>query len=65
MAQLTIPDIEELENDFYTDEELAKNEEIIKQLEEVVMAWERHISKVIDIQQAKVSILSRLYTPGL
>lgn len=49
-VQLVIPDINDI-----TDEEIIKNKEIIKQLEEVIMSWERHITKVIDEQVAKVS----------
>lgn len=38
-----------------TDEELVHDPTVITNLEEVVMGWERHILKLIEIYLAKVS----------
>lgn len=54
--QLTIPDIPELFDNSQTDEELLKNRDLRHTLQDAVMAWERHITKIIDAQLAKVPI---------
>lgn len=42
-----------------TDEELIHNPKVISNLEEVVMGWERHILKLIEIYLAKVNSKSK------
>lgn len=59
---MTIPDIIELFDEDKSAEELARHHDLVKQLEEVVMSWERHISKVIETQQAKANKHFRIFT---
>lgn len=47
---------EELQTDLPEDE-LIKNKELIEKLQDIVMAWERHILKVIEIYLAKVKLI--------
>lgn len=61
-VQLHIPEIAELSNNEITDEEIASNKEIISLLEEAVVSWEKQITKVTEIQLAKVSLKLRFYT---
>lgn len=42
---LTMPKISELDDPAITDDMLLKNKEIVEQMEEVVMSWEKHIQK--------------------
>lgn len=44
-----------------TDEELVRDPNVIANLEEVVMGWERHILKLIEIYLAKVCSLFEIY----
>lgn len=43
---LTMPKIPELNDPAITDDMLLKNKDIVEQMEEVVMLWEKHIQKV-------------------
>ncbi|EZA57210.1 Dynein heavy chain 10, axonemal [Ooceraea biroi] len=45
---LPLPKIPELNDPAITDEMLMKNKDIIEQMEEVVMSWEKHIQKVLE-----------------
>lgn len=42
---LTMPKISELSDPEITDDVLLKNKDIVEQMEEVVMSWEKHIQK--------------------
>lgn len=55
-VQLIIPDLMDIVDPSLTDKEVISNHEIIKQLEEVIMSWERHITKVIEAQLAKTPV---------
>lgn len=56
-VQLHVPEIAELTNNEISDEEIASNKEIISLLEEAILSWEKQITKVTEIQQAKVSFI--------
>lgn len=43
---LTMPKIPELNDPAITDDMLLKNKDIVEQMEEVIMSWEKHIQKV-------------------
>lgn len=43
---LTMPKISELNDPAITDDMLLKNKNIVEQMEELVMSWEKHIHKV-------------------
>lgn len=51
---LPIPHIAALHQEDRSIQDLAKDPHLIGQLEEVVMSWERHMTKIIDIYLAKV-----------
>lgn len=53
--QLQIPDIDVLHDENLTPEILSQDSELVEQLEEVVMSWEQHITKVIESFLSKVS----------
>ncbi|XP_011874224.1 PREDICTED: dynein heavy chain 10, axonemal [Vollenhovia emeryi] len=51
---LTMPKIPELNDPATTDDMLLKNKDIVEQMEEVVMSWEKHIQKVMESYESKV-----------
>jgi hypothetical protein len=51
---LPIPHIAALHQEDRSIQDLAKDPHLIGQLEEVVMSWERHMTKIIDSYLAKV-----------
>ncbi|KYN43305.1 Dynein heavy chain 10, axonemal, partial [Trachymyrmex septentrionalis] len=51
---LTMPKISELDDPAITDDMLVKNKDIIEQMEEVIMSWERHIQKIMESYESKV-----------
>lgn len=53
---LPMADLSDILKSDRPDEELIKDRKVIETLEEAVIVWERHISKVIDSYLAKVCI---------
>ncbi|CAL1680177.1 unnamed protein product [Lasius platythorax] len=51
---LTMPKIPELNDPAITDDMLLKNKDIVEQMEEVIMLWEKHIQKVMESYVSKV-----------
>ncbi|XP_011694340.1 PREDICTED: dynein heavy chain 10, axonemal [Wasmannia auropunctata] len=51
---LTMPKISELNDPTITDDMLLKNKDIVEQMEDVVMSWEKHILKIIESYESKV-----------
>lgn len=45
---------------FISDDIIIKNQKMMEQLEDCIMAWEKYIQKMIDVYTAKVRILSYL-----
>lgn len=43
---LTMPKIPELNDPTIADDMLLKNKDIVEQMEEIIMLWEKHIQKV-------------------
>jgi len=46
---LTMPKISELDDPAITDDMLVKNKDIVEQMEEIVMSWEKHIQKASNL----------------
>lgn len=44
-----MPTIAELQDPAVTDDMLLKNKDIVQQMEDLVMSWEKHIQKVSDL----------------
>lgn len=51
---LTMPKISELNDPAITDDMLLKNKDIVEQMEEVVMSWEKHIQKASNLISNRV-----------
>ncbi|XP_018050925.1 PREDICTED: dynein heavy chain 10, axonemal [Atta colombica] len=51
---LTMPKISELNDPAITDDMLVKNKDIVEQMEEIVMSWEKHIQKIMESYESKV-----------
>jgi len=44
-----MPKISELDDPAITDDMLLKNKDIVEQMEEIVMSWEKHIQKASNL----------------
>ncbi|KAG5332872.1 DYH10 protein, partial [Acromyrmex heyeri] len=51
---LTMPQISELNDPAITDDMLVKNKDIVEQMEEVVMSWQKHIQKIMESYEYKI-----------
>lgn len=56
---LTMPKISELDDPAITDDMLVKNKDIVEQMEEVIMSWEKHIHKANNL--VSLSYFSFIY----
>ncbi|XP_011639724.2 dynein heavy chain 10, axonemal [Pogonomyrmex barbatus] len=52
---LTMPKIPELNDPAITDDMLLKNKDIVEQMEEVAVSWEKHIQKIIESYESKTA----------
>ncbi|GAB1860436.1 Dynein heavy chain 10, axonemal [Camponotus japonicus] len=50
---LTMPKIPELNDPTITDDMLLKNKDIVEQMEEIIMLWEKHIQKIMELYVSK------------
>lgn len=58
---LTMPKISELNDTAITDDMLLKNKDVVKQMEEVVTSWEKHIQKANDLSFSFICFFCNLF----